>query len=138
MISTYSNEGRRAFLKGTALAATSTYLAPWPAWAQQSESKPLRIGVIADIHKDVMHDADDRLSAFIDHMKREAVDFIIQLGDFCVPIEENKGFLDIWNTFPQERYHVLGNHDTDGGSPGTIMRTRNKARSTTQRLHGIE
>ena len=84
-------------------------------WAQTGSSKSLRFGVIADIHKDIMHDADERLGVFIEQMRKEAVDFIIQLGDFCVPKDENKGFLNIWNSFPRERYHVLGNHDTDGG-----------------------
>ena len=77
--------------------------------------QPVRFGIIADIHKDVMHDADYRLQCFIDHMSREQVDFIIQLGDFCVPKKENLDFLQIWNQFQKPGYHVLGNHDTDGG-----------------------
>lgn len=62
-----------------------------------------------------MHDADLRLKAFVDHMSRENVDFIVQLGDFCVPKAANEGFLRLWNAFSGPRYHVLGNHDTDGG-----------------------
>ena len=75
----------------------------------------VRFGIIADIHKDVMHDADSRLQSFIDHMIQEQVDFIIQLGDFCVPKSENWDFTQIWNQFQNPSYHVLGNHDTDGG-----------------------
>jgi predicted phosphodiesterase len=48
-------------------------------------------------------------------MSREQVDFIIQLGDFCVPKKENLDFLQIWNQSQKPSYHVLGNHDTDGG-----------------------
>jgi len=48
-------------------------------------------------------------------MNREKVDFIMQLGDFCRPYDYNRGFLDIWNQFQGPRFHVLGNHDTDGG-----------------------
>ncbi len=77
--------------------------------------RPLRLGVCADVHKDIMPDADKRLGVFIDRMNREKMDFIIQLGDFCRPYEKNQGFLDIWNGFEGDRYHVLGNHDTDGG-----------------------
>lgn len=40
---------------------------------------------------------------------------IIQMGDFCMPKEENRHFLDIFNSFKGPRYHVIGNHDTDGG-----------------------
>ena len=75
----------------------------------------IRFGLCADVHKDVIHDADKRLKIFIDKMNREKVDFIMQLGDFCRPYEYNQDFLDIWNQFQGPRFHVLGNHDTDGG-----------------------
>ena len=106
--------GRRSFLKSSALAGVSGFLTSWPVRGEESAA-PLRFGLIADIHKDVMHDADQRLRSFIDDMKKRDVDFILQLGDFCVPKEGNKPFLEIWNTFEGGRYHVLGNHDTDGG-----------------------
>ena len=77
-------------------------------------SEPLRFGVIADVHKDVMHDADQRLQVFIDTMNKQQVDFVLQLGDFCIPTPKNLGFMKIWNSFLGPRYHVLGNHDTDG------------------------
>lgn len=76
--------------------------------------EPLRFGVIADVHKDVMHDADHRLQVFVDAMKSQKVDFILQLGDFCIPTADNLDFLKIWNSFSGPKYHVLGNHDTDG------------------------
>ena len=111
-----SRPDRRGFLKSSVLAGTSSVLTMWPAWARgEEEGKVLRFGVIADVHKDIMHDAEGRLRAFVDHMKAASVDFVVQLGDFCVPKEANKGFLDIFRTFPGPRYHVLGNHDTDGG-----------------------
>lgn len=44
------------------------------------------------------------------------MDFIIQLGDFCQPHSRNEPFLAAWNTFSGPRYHVLGNHDMDGGA----------------------
>lgn len=100
---------RRATAWGIPLVAL-----PWPSWAQ-NQTRTLRFGVISDVHKDIMHDADWRLQTFIDHMKAEKVDFIVQLGDFCIPKKANAGFLNIWNGFPGPRYHVLGNHDTDGG-----------------------
>lgn len=75
----------------------------------------VRFLVCADIHKDIMHDADDRLSAFIKEASARKVDFIIQLGDFCRPYDYNLGFLKIWNGFPGEKHHVIGNHEMDGG-----------------------
>lgn len=80
-----------------------------------TDPAPLRFGLCADIHKDIMHDADARLQAFIEHAQKENVDFILQLGDFCRPYDYNRPFLDIWEAFAGPRYHVLGNHDTDGG-----------------------
>ena len=75
----------------------------------------LRFGICADVHKDIMHDADERLGVFIDRMNRERPDFIIQLGDFCRPYDYNRSFMDTWESFEGPRYHVLGNHDNDGG-----------------------
>jgi predicted phosphodiesterase len=105
---------RRQFIKRVGATGASVALTSWPVWAQNSK-EPLRFGVITDVHKDIMHDANERLTAFIQAMNEAKVDFIVQLGDFCVPKEANQSFLDIWNGFQGPRYHVLGNHDTDGG-----------------------
>ena len=111
---------RRHFLKSSAVFGTTGFLSSWSLGAAESavlpdQSKPLKFGVIADVHKDIMHDADDRLRVFVDEMNTQGVDFVLQIGDFCVPKAENQGFLDIWNSFKGPRFHVLGNHDTDGG-----------------------
>ncbi|MFC1712849.1 metallophosphoesterase family protein [Candidatus Poribacteria bacterium] len=79
-----------------------------------TSDKKCRFGLISDVHKDVIHDADDRLCAFIQKVQAEQVDFIIQMGDFCIPIPENQCFMNIWNQFKGPKYHVIGNHDTDG------------------------
>ena len=106
---------RRTFLKNSMVSVGGgMLLSEWPSWAQDND-KPLRFGVIADVHKDIMHDANKRLTTFVQAMNRADVDFIVQLGDFCVPKETNQSFLDIWNSYQGPRYHVLGNHDTDGG-----------------------
>ena len=107
---------RRTFLKGSA-ALVSSIAATWPLRSEERKKAAgkFSFGVITDVHKDVIHDADGRLRSFVEHMKEERVDFIVQLGDFAVPKNSNDGFLEIWNSFPGPRYHVLGNHDTDGG-----------------------
>lgn len=102
---------RRQFL-GAVIGASFAL----PAWSRNNaNASPLRLGLIADVHKDIMHDADSRLGAFIDAMKEANVDSVLQLGDFCTPKEENKGFRNIFDRFDGPRYHVLGNHETDGG-----------------------
>ena len=81
--------------------------------ASCSRHKVVRFGICADIHKDIMHDADQRLQVFVSEMNEKDVDFIIQLGDFTQPQDYNASFMNIWNSFEGPAYHVLGNHDTD-------------------------
>ena len=71
----------------------------------------IKIGVVADVHQDIIHDGFSRISYFIDQMNEIQPDFIIQLGDFALPRKQNQHFLDKWNSFKGVRYHVLGNHD---------------------------
>jgi 3',5'-cyclic AMP phosphodiesterase CpdA len=78
-----------------------------------NQTKTVKFAVCTDVHQDLIHDASDRLSDFIQNAKREKVDFIIQLGDFCMPFEKNEPFLQVWESFQGPRYHVLGNHDMD-------------------------
>ncbi len=81
----------------------------------KKETETITFAVCTDVHKDIMHDANERLQAFIDTATKEKVDFIIQLGDFCLPKPENQQFLAIFNSFKGSKYHVLGNHDLDSG-----------------------
>lgn len=83
--------------------------------SQQPDHFKVRFGVCTDVHKDIMHDADERLSAFIDDAKKRDLDFVIQLGDFVRPYDYNLEFMEIWKSYPGEKYHVIGNHEPDGG-----------------------
>ncbi|MFC3197141.1 metallophosphoesterase family protein [Parapedobacter deserti] len=74
----------------------------------------IRFGVCTDVHQDLIPDAERRLAAFIEEMEREKPDFIIQLGDFCFPDEQNTNFMQIWNSFSGKKLHVVGNHDPEG------------------------
>jgi len=47
------------------------------------KKRKLKFGVCADVHKDVMHDANFRLESFIEKASKKNIDFIIQMGDFC-------------------------------------------------------
>lgn len=81
----------------------------------------LRFGIVSDVHKDLIPDANERLEKFIDKARRENVDFIIQLGDFCMGDPKNKDFLSIWESFKGPKYHVLGNHDMDKNSKSEML-----------------
>lgn len=87
----------------------------------KEEDSYVKFAIISDIHQDIAHDGVDRLQTFIDVATEQNVDFIIELGDFCFPKEENKSFLSVWNSFPNEKYHVLGNHDMDVCSKEVYM-----------------
>lgn len=80
------------------------------------ESKPVRFAIISDIHQDIAHDAEERLTAFLRAAEENQVDFIIELGDFCMVKEENRPFLALWQKYAGEKHMVLGNHDMDNCS----------------------
>lgn len=88
------------------------------------KSQEVRFAVITDVHSGFLSDVDKRLKVFIDKAKEENVDFIIQLGDFTSYMndEQSKSFMDIWNSFPGKRYHVVGNHDLDNSNKSEVKK----------------
>ena len=92
-----------------------------PNMGIEHPSPTLSFGIVADVHKDLMPDADERLERFITEAMERKVDFIIQLGDFCMAETKNTDFLGIWNTFKGPKYHVLGNHDMDKHSKDQML-----------------
>ncbi len=89
--------------------------------ACQKETKPVTFAVVSDLHQDIAHDAEERLSTFLRAANDNQVDFIIELGDFCMPKEENKPFLKRWQDYAGEKYMLLGNHDMDNCSKEEVM-----------------
>ena len=81
--------------------------------ACNNKHKSVNFAIISDIHHDIMHDGEERLQAFINTANENNVDFIIDLGDFCFAKDSNRPFLNIWNGFTKDKYHVLGNHYMD-------------------------
>ena len=82
---------RRNFIRSTGLAGTSILL-PREVTAVLSKIKsPIKLGLIADLHQDMMHDGPARLKAFLDAMTVEKPDALLQLGDFAYPLEEKYG-----------------------------------------------
>lgn len=77
------------------------------------QADKIRFAICADVHHDLIFDAEERMRKFIKVASEGDAEFIIQLGDFCMPFERNSPFLEIWNSFPGGKYHVLGNHDMD-------------------------
>lgn len=82
----------------------------------QKNIKTVKIGMCADVHLPTMHDSEQRIQTFVDSMKSAKPDFIIELGDFGIPKPEYAPYFEIWNSFPGPKYHVIGNHEMDGGT----------------------
>ena len=112
---------RRTFLNQSGVAATSLVL-PWiPSNLSSLFENQITFGMVADIHQDIMLDAEARLEVFIEATNERKTDFNIQLGDFCEPKQTNLPFLNIWNQYKGPKYHVLGNHDMDSSTKeGTL------------------
>ena len=109
---------RRQFIKYLGLHAIPVVL---PFNLASSFKNTVQFGMVADVHQDIMLDGEQRLAVFIEQMNQQNVDFNIQLGDFCEPKLENRGFLKIWNQFAKPKYHVLGNHDMDSSTKEGTM-----------------
>ncbi|WP_123864718.1 metallophosphoesterase family protein [Chitinophaga barathri] len=110
---------RRRFIRQMAVllggAGLSINSIPAAAEAAEKPRQVLRFGIMADLHHDLIKDGAQRLESFIDEMNRQKPDFIIQMGDFCFPKPVNRPLMDTWNRFEGPKYHVIGNHDNDGG-----------------------
>ncbi|GAA3582249.1 metallophosphoesterase family protein [Snuella lapsa] len=115
---------RRKFINqlGVGVVASvmpSTLLSFTPA--TRGLSKKITFGIVTDVHKDLMPDADQRLEAFVNKATKKNVDFIIQMGDFCFGDNKNKDFMKVWEAFNGPKYHILGNHDMDKNSKEEVM-----------------
>lgn len=106
---------RRDFFGTTAAVATSIILPRRVIACLERVKKPIKLGMIADLHQDVMHDGPARLQAFLDAMKEENPDALIQLGDFAYPTKKNEVVSKAFEKAHAKTLHVLGNHEIDDG-----------------------
>ena len=105
---------RRDFIKASS-ASLSWFLIPDEVRKLFRDSTPVKLGLISDLHGEIIHDADWRLSVFLDEMAKEKPDARIQLGDFATPDLRFHDLIQSFNSPPGRHFHVLGNHDSDGG-----------------------
>jgi len=98
------------------IGISAVFCVPMLARARVSKlEKPVKMGLISDLHHDLIHDGKSRLSAFLADSRRAKVDGIMQLGDFAFPNEKNKDTIERFNQAQETSLHVIGNHDTDNG-----------------------
>lgn len=86
----------------------------YPICARRTEEmETVRFAIFTDLHYDHIHDGHQRLQKFISQISQIDVDFIVELGDFCVPKIENRYLLDMLDGTGKPHYHLMGNHDSD-------------------------
>ena len=105
---------RRGFLSAATTTSCALSLPRISAAAMSRLENPVRIGVIADLHHDVMHDGIARMEEFVKKMSVSSPDAIMQLGDFAYPNAKNSEVINLFNQAHERSLHVIGNHDTDG------------------------
>nr|MBR9810152.1 hypothetical protein [bacterium] len=106
---------RRNFSKTLAIGSAGCSLPVVSLSALNVLSRPIRLGVIADLHVDLIPDGSERLDSFLDEMVKTKPDALIQMGDFAFAEESNQKIVDRFNKAHETTLHVIGNHDTDGG-----------------------
>lgn len=106
---------RRSFIKSSLFTSCSFLLPSTILDLWEGEEQTLQLGLITDLHKDIIHDADLRLQTFLNTLKIIQPHAKIQLGDFAIPKKENQAFIDMFNQGPIPSLHVMGNHDLDEG-----------------------
>ena len=109
---------RRDFLKSAVAAAAATAV---PAFAYPKGK--VKFCAFADIHFNPgvwPHGEIAFLDRILARAQSEKTDFTVQLGDFThrVDRQEELDYIKRYNTFGQQAYHVLGNHDGERGEGG--------------------
>lgn len=104
---------KRKIFKFTVLACASLVMIAGLSACRTTKEKPVRFAIASDFHAPDIPDGEHRVATFIKAANNEKVDFIIELGDFCRLDSASQVYRDFWNSFPGNKYHVIGNHDMD-------------------------
>lgn len=111
-----TNQTRRTALKSIGATCAASISLPAKLFsALHCSGKPIRLGVIADLHGGFAVDAETRLDAFLEAMAGKDCDALIQLGDFAYPNQKHQSYADKFNAAHDQTIHVIGNHEFDHG-----------------------
>ncbi len=117
---------KRHFMQGIGATALATWSGR--AFAAPKTAIRVRFGIVTDCHYAEIptkigryyRESNQKLEECVGEMNRQAVDFLIELGDFkdqgATPAEALtflKEIERVFSAFKGPRYHVLGNHDMD-------------------------
>lgn len=73
----------------------------------------MKFAMFSDLHYDAIPDGDTRIEEIITYAKKAKADFIIDLGDLCYPLNENKRVLEKFKSSELLCYFTVGNHNMD-------------------------
>ncbi len=73
----------------------------------------MKFAAFTDLHYDAIHDGDRRIREFINSVKKENVDFVIELGDLCNPTDDNKHIIIQLKELGVPCLFNVGNHNSD-------------------------
>lgn len=104
---------KRKIFKFAVLACASLVMIAGLSACRTTKERPVRFAIASDFHAPDIPDGEHRVATFIKAANDEKVDFIIELGDFCRLDSASQVYRDLWNSFPGDKYHVIGNHDMD-------------------------
>lgn len=62
---------------------------------KETISLKIKFAIFSDLHYEHIPDGFQRLENFVSKAKEAEVDFVIELGDFCSPKDENKVIIDM-------------------------------------------
>lgn len=73
----------------------------------------IKFAVFSDLHYDHIPDGDKRIIFFVNQACNQNIDFMIELGDFVYPKNQNKKVVQRLEELDIPLYFVLGNYDSD-------------------------
>jgi 3',5'-cyclic-AMP phosphodiesterase len=106
---------RRNFITTTTTFCIGLQLPLFTKPGLRTLGKQVKLGLITDLHQDIMHDGFERMNVFVKQMKKFKPDALLQLGDFAYPGDKNKDVIELYKNAYKRVLHVIGNHDTDAG-----------------------
>ena len=112
---------RRSFLKTLASVLATPLVINREGWTRSEERKPIRLGLIADLHHGLEPSAMERLERFLEAVDERKPDGILQMGDFNYGDRASDECSKLWSQFSGPRFHVLGNHDMDKQTKSGIV-----------------
>jgi len=106
---------RRSVIK-TLVFTTASFAIPSSLQAKVSKlNKVIKLGIITDVHIGFVPKSEQRLSRFLEEMKKVKPDALIQMGDFAYPNKKHQPYVNQFNKAHKVTIHAIGNHELDQG-----------------------